>query len=241
MTRLDIVNKYIDKQEELKRGEEEKKREEIESLKNQIKKYTPHIKELCELIEALDKANLIQDRGQEGKKYVADSFTHKLGYLKMNGIRGIGKFGGGCCRYKLALLENGELIAEGDFYDLKNAFYKFLQEFDNLKNSVYGVIDDLEIQMKIEDEKGKLIEYLKNDEEFIKCFKESKKALRVDYISYITHWLDNLYCDEAIILCYLDVKYKDISYIVINDKIINLDYLYEDFKDYLGSQESEKI
>ena len=155
MTRLDIINKYIDKQEELKREEEEKEGREIESLKNQIKKYTPHIKELCELIEALDKAKLIQDRGQKGKEFVADSFTHKLGYLTINNIRGIGKFGGGCWYYKyLALLENGELIAEGETKDLKYAMQDYISQFDNLKNSVFKFVDDLENKMKIEEKKN---------------------------------------------------------------------------------------
>ena len=89
--------------------------------------------------------------------------------------------------------------------------------------------------------KKMLKKFIINDIDFIKKQNSNKKYLILEKITF-NNLIDNVLNDifenmqESL---FLNKKYLDISYIIFNDKIIDLDFIYSVFVDYLNDYKSE--
>lgn len=73
--------------------------------------------------------------------------------------------------------------------------------------------------------------FIKNDNDFLQLYSKNKKQLKKKNISF-NYIIDMVLNDviENFENYLLDKKYIDFSYIVYNENIINLDYIYTYFK-----------
>lgn len=73
--------------------------------------------------------------------------------------------------------------------------------------------------------------FIKNDSDFLQLYSKNKKQLKKKNISF--NYIINMVLNDVIENFenyLLDKKYIDFSYIVYNENIINLDYIYTYFK-----------
>lgn len=62
---------------------------------------------------------------------------------------------------------------------------------------------------------------------------QGEKRFFNTYKKFLYNFLDSMFHDGTLGFYVLDKRFLDIAYCVINDEIINLDDLYQDFKNYL--------
>lgn len=157
MSRLEKINQYVDLKNQRELTQKNKEEKEIQELQTKQKALLPRVKELCELIVALDKNGLLKERDYE-KKFFANGWDHKIGLLyvvgytskgvetrrqqTMNSVPMLTKIGGGACHFDYVGIDiNGNLYGSGE--DYKDYLGRFLNQFDEFEKEVFDFIDNL--------------------------------------------------------------------------------------------------